>query len=357
MGLFRAKPAPAFGASEPVKAAAGAAGRPGAWQTLTVGAATARALSIPTVSRAVGLITSTIGGLDLRQYSLQWDPATEDYVKVYLQGESWLTRPDPRVTRNFFMSALVKDLMLWGRAFAYVTSRYSTGFPASFVWLPAESVVTPNYTGPEWFGPFDQIEYNGQKLDPNDVVTFLSPIDGMLWTGARAIDIAFRLDEAAKRFASSEIAAGYLQQRDGEPMSGEELSELAAAWASARQTKAVGALNQHVEWVEFKSNPSTLQLTEGRQYAALELARVMQVPPWLVGLSVGGMTYQNSQQARTDLILFGAMPYIHCIQETLSGPNVLPRGRHVEFDIDRYVGMTVQQDSQIPVEGPVGEPA
>jgi len=316
-------------------------------------------LSIPTVSRAVGLITSTIGGLDLRQYTLQWDPAGERYEKIYLEGESWFTRPDPHVTRNFIMSATVKDLMLHGRAFWYITTRFSTNFPASFVWLPADQVSTPDQSGPEWFGPSNNIEFNGQKLDPSLVVQFLSPLDGMLWTGSRAIDIAYRLDEAARRYANSDIPSGYLQQRDNsEPLSGEELTELAQAWANARAQRAVGALNNSVEWVESRANPSTLQLHEGRQHAALELARVCQVPAWLVGLSVGGMTYQNSEQARQDLILFGAMPYIRCIEETLSLDTVIPRGRHIEFDVDDYLGGAAGDG--IPVEGPVtqeGAPA
>jgi phage portal protein BeeE len=198
-------------------------------------------------------------------------------------------------------------------------------------------VQTPGNAGPEWFGPANEIMFQGVDVPVENVVQFLSPIPGMLWYGDRAIDIAVALDQAAKRFSSVEIAAGYLQQRDGEPMSGDELTELAAAWAEARQNRAIGALNQHVEWHEFKSNPSTLQLHEGRQHAAMELARVMQVPPWLVGLSVGGMTYQNSIEARRDLFLFGAKPYVDCIEETLSTAQVTPRGRYVELDISTYL--------------------
>ena len=82
MGLFRSKPAPAFGASQ-VKAAAGGAGRPGAFQFYSVGRSTERALSIPVVSRAIGLITSTIASLDLRTYTMQWDPGTEAYERLH----------------------------------------------------------------------------------------------------------------------------------------------------------------------------------------------------------------------------------------------------------------------------------
>lgn len=352
MGLFRAKPQAAFGSA--VKAAAGGAGRPGALMHYTVGAGTQRALAIPTVSRAVGLITSTIGGLNIRTYTLQWDPEVERYEKIYVPGESWMTRPDPNVTRNFIMARTVADLMLHGRAFWYVTSRYSTNFPASFTWLPADNIGTPDQAGPEWYGPSDEVEFNGVPLDTANLVQFISPIQGMIWTGGRAMDIATRLDDAARRFASAEIAAGYLQAKPGgEPMSGEELSELAGAWAEARQTRSIGALNEFVEFVEFKSNPSTLQLMEGRQHAALELARVCQVPPWLVGLSVGGMTYQNSEQARRDLYIFGARPYVDCIEETLSGDQVIARGKHVELDVDAFIAETGQADT-VPLEPPVG---
>ena len=335
MGLFKTKQPPSFGASQVVRAAAGGAGRPGAVQQYTVSSAAARAMSIPTIARAVGLITSTIGGLEIDQYVVQYQQGRP--VRSYLEPERWQQQPDPKVTRNFIIANTVRDLMLYGRAFWYITERYATGFPSGFTWLPADNVNTSDQAGPEWFGPSNDITLNGVDVDPNNVVQFLSPIPGMLWYGSRAIDIAYRLDEAAKRFASVEIAAGYLQQRDGEPMSGDELVELASAWAEARTSRAVGALNQHVEWVEFKSNPSTLQLHEGRQHAAMELARVMQVPPWLVGLSVGGMTYQNSQEARRDLFLFGAKPFVDCIEETLTMPNVTPRGRFVSLDIDTYL--------------------
>lgn len=344
VGLFRTKPQPALGTAS-VQAAAGSSGRPGPLQYYVVGAGTARALSIPTVSRAVGLITSMIGGLEFRTYTMQWDAGQQDYSRVYVPGESWMTRPDPNVTRNFMVASTVQDLMLHGRAFWYVTQRYNTGFPAAFTWLPADNIGTPDQAGPEWFGPSDHVQFNGVDVDPDNVIQFLSPVNGMLWTGNRAIQIAYELDEAAKRFATNAggIASGYLQQKDGEPMGGDELAELAQAWSDARGNLAVGALNQHVEYVEFKSNPSSLQLMEGRQHAALELARVFQVPAWLVGVAIGGMTYQNSQQARQDLYLFGAKPYVDCIEQTLSLDTVVARGKHIELDIGAYL-----QEAELP---------
>jgi len=350
MAVFRKRRehAPAF-ASAPtpeVRAAAGGANQIGALYAYSVGAGVERALSVPTISRARDLIASMIGSLDLRQYTLQW--TGENYEELPIPGESWFTRPDPRVTRNFIMANTFSDLFFYGRAFWYVTSRYSNGFPASFEWLPAGSVSTPDQAGPQFFGVSKQIDFLGIDINSNDVVQFLSPINGLLFTGNRAVDISLRLDMAARRFASNEIAAGYLQQKDGEPMSGEELADLASAWSKARAANAIGALNQYVEFKEFTADPSKLQLMEGREHAALELSRVANVPPYLVGIPTGGMTYQNAQQARQDLYLFGAKPYICCIEETLSLDTVTPRGRHVRFDIDSYLeDYTYNGDSEM----------
>jgi phage portal protein BeeE len=349
MALFQRRvTTPAFGAD--IRAAAGAAQQSSvdAIYTFTIGSSQLRALQLPTISRARDLMASMIACLDLRSYRLAWDPQEERYEKIYVEGESWFTRPDPAVTRNFIMANTFSDLLFNGRAFWLITSRYSTGFPASFKWLPAANINTLDQAGPQWFQPSDQVQFNGVHVDSTNLVQFLAPSMGIIYSGAAAIDTAWKLDNAARRFSSNEIAAGYLQQRGGEPMSAEDLGELAGAWSIARQRNAIGALNEFVEWKEYSADPSKLQLVEGRQYQALELARLTNIPPYLVGAPTGtGMTYQNAVQARQDLYLFGAKPYLDCLQETLSGNNVLPAGKHVEFDLENYLGDNDLVDSPL----------
>jgi len=321
--------------SAPLQAAAGAS-QVGNFFSYSVGATELRALQNPVISRSRDLIASMIGSLELKQYQKQW--TGENYEEVYIPNETWMDRPDPKVTRNFFFANLFSDLFFYGRCFAYVTLRNaSDNRPAAFTWLPAANVSTPNQAGPQWFGPADEIEFNGISINPADVVMGLSPIMGLLYSGARALTISERLEESAARFAQNEIAAGYLQQKGGEPMTADELGELAAGWAQARRSNAIGALNEYVEYKEFSSDPSKLQLVEGRQHQDLNLSRIANIPPYLLGISTAGMTYQNAQQARQDLYLFGAKPYIDCLEQTFSMDNVLPRGRYVEFDVSSYL--------------------
>ncbi|CAB4180947.1 Bacteriophage/Gene transfer agent portal protein [uncultured Caudovirales phage] len=320
-----------------VNAAAGTYSQIGQFYTYSVGAYVERAQSIPTLTRAQNLLVSMVAGLDLEQYTMQW--TGEDYEEVVIPGESWMTRPDPRVSRQFIVGSTVGDLFWHGRAFWYVTSRFASGYPATFTWLPAGNVNTVDQPGPIWFGPSDQVQFNGNTLDSANVVQFISPTPGVLFTGARSIDIAIRLDNAAKR-AASPIASGYLQQTGGEPMTSDELSELAGAWTSSRsgteQTEGntVGALNEFVKFVEFSADPSKMQLSEGREYSSLELSRVANIPPYLLGISTGGMTYQNAQEAMKQLYLLGARPIMQTIEQTLSLDNILPRGRFTRFDLD-----------------------
>ena len=310
------------------------------------------ALSLPTVSRARDLLASTISSLEFRQYVKQWDPAAEEYEEIYVPNESWMENPDPKVPRQFILANTVTDLWIYGRAFWAVTSRNATdGRPMSFEWLPASNIQTPNQVGPQFFGMPDVIEFNGIPLDPNEIICFLAPTTGLIFSGRRAVSIATHLDQYADRAATIETVPGYLQQTSaGETMSGEELGDLAAQWAQARREgNVIGALNNYVEFKEFKSDPLEVNAAQ-RQYQALDLSRLCSVPAYLVSAPTPGasMTYQNASQARQDLWLFGAQMYAEAITSRLSMNDVLSRGRFICFDTDDL--LAVADMSQVPVE-------
>jgi hypothetical protein len=337
MGIFSRKVDTAAFASAPVQAAAGASyiGNFIAYQT---GTAETRALSVPTISRSRDLLAGIIGSTGLKHYSKQWNGS--DYDEVYLPLEPWMEQPDPKVSRSFFFVNIFSDMFFYGVAYAYVQTRYSTGLPASFTWLPAANVSSTQQSGvPQYFGPSDELEFNGQPLDVKNVIQFLSPIEGILKIGAQAINTNIFLNQAADRYASLETVPGYLQQIDGEDMSGDDLGNLASAWAAARKQNAIGALSRQVQFKEFAQNPQEV-IADQRKYQSLEMARLCNVPAYLVSAPTEGasMTYQNAQQARQDLYLFGARIYMDAIEQTLSSAQVLPRNRYVEFDIEDYEG-------------------
>lgn len=354
MGLFRTNK-PAF-ATAPLQAAAGASNVVGNFIMYQTGTDEVKALSVPTVSRARDLIAGMVGALELKHYSKQW--TGERYEEIYLPLEPWMERPDPKVTRSFFYVNIFSDLFFYGVAYAYITARYSDGRPASFTWLPAANMSSTQQTGlPQFFGQSDELQFSGQQLSISEVVQFIAPIEGILKTGARAINTSIYLDQAADRYAQLETVPGYLQQVSGEDMDGDFLGDLASAWAAARKSNAIGALSTQVQFKEYTQNPQEV-IADQRKYQALEMARLCNVPAYLVSAPTEGasMTYQNAEQARQDLYLFGARIYLDVIEQTMSGEQIMPRNRFVEFDIESYLG-SADMSPGIMKEPAAGVPA
>ncbi len=246
---------------------------------------------------------------------------------------------------------------MFGRAFWAITERLGNGFPSKFTWLPAQNIYTLDQSGPQWFGPSNEITFQGAPLKTSDVVQFLSPNGGLIYQGVSAITTALRLQRAAERFATNEIPSGYLKQTGGEPMNAQDLADMAAAFAAARQQSTVAALNEFVDYKETSHKPDDLQLVQSREFMALEMARLANIPPYLVGVSVPGYTYQNADSARMDLYQFGAKPLIEAIEQTLSMNSIVPRGRFVELDVRGYLeenGMSEPDEDDSDDNGTVG---
>jgi hypothetical protein len=287
------------------------------------------AMSLPTIARARDLLVSAVSSLPFGLWKLTWDSATESTVERQIPPAGWMGRPDPSKTRQHILAWTADDLIFWQRAYWRVNARYADTYPAAFERMPAAE-VTVDLGG--------QVRWNGGKVEAADVVEFLSPNDSLLTIGWRAITTALELDDAARRFAGTDVPAGWLQQVSGEPMSGAELADLASDFEAARRLRTTAALNTDVNYHEGTSDPTRLQLVEARQHQAVELARLMDTPAYLVNAPAGtGMTYLNAQQAKADLIDFGALPIIGCIEQTLGGPNVVPNGQAVRLDLNVYL--------------------
>ena len=307
----------------------------GQYYSYVEGTARNRAMSVPTVSRARDLMASVIGCMSLKQYSLIWNG--NEMEKLPQAPRTWLNKIDPTLPNNFILSWTFDDLFFFGRAFWYITSRTADGYPASYTRLPAAMVQTLDQAGPVWFAPSKDIVFNGGGLDPNDVVQFLSPIQGIIYMSETAVATALKLEAARYRNSSSAIPAGVIKQTGGEPLSAQELADLAAAFNAARETNQTAALNEFVSYTETATSPDKMLLIDSAEFQAMEMARLCNIPPYLAGVSVGSYSYQSSAEARMDLWTFGVRAYADCIAGTLSQNNILPNGTMVEFDVQQYL--------------------
>lgn len=293
------------------------------------------AMSLPTISRCRDLICTAVAALPFTLWVL--DITSVPAVEQRIPPAGWMERPDPDRTRQWLLSWTVDDLFFYERAHWQITGRYTTTYPSSFRRIPPGDLEAD--AGGETVTVTDPGTGKRRQVSARDIVEFLSPIEGLLTNGYRAISTALQLDAAAERFSANELPTGILQEQDGgEDMSADDLRDNALAFAQARQSNTTAALNKYLRYEPVPNSANEMQLVEGRTYQALELSRLGNVPPYLVGAPAGGgMTYQNAVQAKGDLIDFGAAPYLGCIEQTLSGPNVTPRGQAVRLDQNAWL--------------------
>jgi len=331
----------------------------GQYYSYIEGPARNRAMSVPTISRARDLMASVVACMQLKMYNEIWNG--DEMEKVPLAPRTWLRRIDPTLPNNHILAWTFDDLFFFGRAFWYVTSRTADGFPASFTRLPAAMIQTLDQSGPVWFAPSKQIVFQGGELNPDDVIQFLSPIQGIVYMSEQAVATALKLEAARYRNSSSAIPAGVLRQTGGEPLSAQELADLAAAFNLARESNQTAALNEFVQYTETLTSPDKMLLIDSAEFQAMEMARLCNIPPYLAGISVGSYSYQSSAESRMDLWTFGVRAYADCIAGTLSQNNVLPNGTYVEFDVEDYLtgeySMINQPNAPIPTTESVDLPS
>jgi hypothetical protein len=49
-----------------------------------------------------------------------------------------MLRPDRRTTLTHTLSWLFDDLFFYGRGYLHIDARYSSGYPSSMSWMPAD---------------------------------------------------------------------------------------------------------------------------------------------------------------------------------------------------------------------------
>jgi hypothetical protein len=302
-----------------------------------------RAMRVPTINRARDLIASVVGNTPMKMYRKRWDETEGEMIEEPIAPRSWLAQPDPQLTYSTFWSWVFDDLFFFGRAFLWCSSRTSDGMPASFTRLPAAMVNTLDMSGPVFaFGKSNQIYFQGAQIPTEDVVQIIGANQGIIYQSPQVIATSLALEDARLRNSSSALPAGVLRQTSGEPLSAQELSELAQSFEQARKSNQIAAINQFVEWHPTDVDASKMLLSEAAEFQSKEAARMCNIPFFLNGNSVGSYSYQSNQGARQDLYVFAARSYMSVIEQTMSMNSILPHGTCVKFDIDEYLSEIVE---------------
>jgi len=278
------------------------------------------AMSIAAVARGRSLICSTVGRFPLIGFNRQAEP---------LQPQpSWVRQPEVGRPRFITYTWTVDAMLFYGRAFWLKldnAGNTTAGLPDRFMWVPEWSAGTDQY------GRLNQAF--GDDVNPAHSVRIDAPHEGFLNYGADRIREAQAVDRAASHASDNPVPSVELHQTGGDPLTREQIADLTSNWIAARRIHGVGYTNQSVTMIPHGQAAEQL-LIDGRNQAALNIARAMNLPAWAVDASVDGssLTYSNTPSRSRELIDYTLAPYMTAIEQRLGLNDVSPNGQWVRFD-------------------------
>ncbi|MFC4127393.1 phage portal protein [Nocardia rhizosphaerae] len=281
------------------------------------------AMTVPAVARARKIICGAIAGMPL--HVLRGDD-------ILAPQPAWLDRTDGEVSPYHRMLWTVDDLLFWGWSLWRVT-RGADGSVLAAGRVPWD----------RWdFDTFGRVEIDGELVADSAVCLIPGVDEGILWNGKLAIRHAARLLAAADKAAATPAAHLELHQTNEAPMTAGDRADLIAAWVAARRGEngGVAMTPSSIEVRELGAASEHL-LLEGRNAAAIDIARTMGVPASALDASLenASMTYSTTESRNAELVDYGLAPYMSAISARLGMDDMVPRGQRVAFDAENFVGV------------------
>lgn len=288
------------------------------------------ALAVPAIKRARDLICGGIGQFPL--ILVGPDGKQQDW--------SLLTQPESGVARSVTMTRTVEDMLLTERAWWRTTHVGWHGKPAEVVKLDADTVtVVPQYVNyPE-----------GQaKVWPEipGLVRFDSPNGGLL-TASTGIRAYIALSRIAMQAVDGAPPIDWFTAADDEDdPEDDEVKEHLDDWAAARRKRRTAFVPRHLKYNRDGYNPEQLQMSQAREFAITEIARLTGIDAEELSVSTTSRTYFNAQDRRRDRLESVLGPYMTAIEGRLSMEDVTPRGYITKFDTSSYLRLDDQAAAQ-----------
>lgn len=307
------------------------------------------AMQVPAVSRSRHLICATVAslplvaltGADPAGYQPQWCFVTDGQLGELTDEQRVRYGLDTGQSPFQRMLGTADDLLFNGYSLWLVTRWIfrDRWFPNRMVRIPygywQSDPQTGNFVDQQGH-PFCAGEHteNGETVGtPTDVVLIEGPHDGVLTFGAATIRAASTLEMTAAEVARTPFRIG-LHQTSEITLSAEERSAIVAETRRAlADNQGILFTNSALEVAEYRLDSSEL-LVGGRQAAALDVARHMNIPGAMVDAEPTGsnLSYSNPESRNQQWLDYGLASYLDAISAALSMDAVVPSGQRVAFD-------------------------
>lgn len=294
-----------------------------------------RAMAIPAVGRAVGLITGMVKQMPMNDYR----------DKDKLARPRLLQQPDPDVSRSWWVEQQITDYLMHGNAVHLVTSRDADGYPATVVWVPAAWITITRLPGGDlryWVG--------GQELAPgrpDDVVHIKRGADpDAPWRGWGVVEqhlASLRRVADQERYESSVLRDSAVPSvaviTPNPDLSTTEAAEAKESWMEkfAGPKREPAILPSGTTVLPLAWSPNDTQLQEARKLGLLDVANIFNLDGYWLGAPAGSFTYRSPGPMYINLMRQTIGPIVEDFEGGWS-PVWLPHGRTVKFDRQAVLG-------------------
>ena len=285
------------------------------------------AITVPSVMRCRNLIATTIGVMELSSFSKA--------TKEELPNLPWVNQLSKSAPNSVILTALVDALLFYGTGYLEVTEVYQDdNRPARFDFVN-NTRVQVQLNKLNTFVDFYTVDGRERPMSGvGSLVTFQSPIDGILHAGSRILRAAIDLEKAAANSASTPVPSGILRN-NGADLPPSEVAGLLAAWKRSRAERSTAYLTSTLEYQATSFSPKDMMYNEAQQYMATQIARMCNVPAYYISADMNNsMTYANVQDERRQFVSLSLQPYISCIETRLSMDDLSPQTQFIAFDMD-----------------------
>lgn len=278
------------------------------------------AMAIPAVAKIRNRIASKIGG---------FPTVIMKGVDEYATPPKWATNLEPNRASFVSWAWLVDELIFYGEAWIIVAERSArTGYPEHFRIVPRRKAEFDTQTGL-------LVKAFGQPVNRSDVYRIESHHSGLLCDGQKALKRAGLIEAAAERASENPVPSIELHQTAGTQISDEQIKDMLSRWRAARKG-ANGGVAYTNSGIETKVHGQAAEqlLISGRNVAAIDIARAMGAPAWMIDASVNGasITYGNVNARSRELYEDTIKPYADAICGRLSLDDILPNKVWMRFD-------------------------
>lgn len=280
----------------------------------------AEALSVPALHRAVTILTTSCARSPLGVYRQadRVDPQP-----------SWTQRTDGLSSPYHRMLLTIDDLVFHGESL-WAVDRGVDGFPVRAERVPYDA----------WSVDTDrQILIGDTVVDARSVVYIPGCHEGILRHGDRAIRSAAAVERAALEAAQRPFRLE-LHQTSDTILDVAEIDQLIATARTALLENG-GVLFTN-STLEARLHPAAAEqlLVQGRNAAAVDLARLVGIPAALVDATTAGasLTYETTEGRNQEFLDYGLVGYMAAVSSRLSMDDVVPRGQRVAFELEDLIG-------------------